>query len=151
VVLIVLNKKAFRVLVVDDDEDDRFFITSAMSKCGIKPPDMYFAEDGDEAMSLLKEMEGDGNLPDLMLLDLNMPRMNGHEVLKRLKEDKMLSRISVVILTTSESEKDILEAYAEGGHSFITKPNSFNRFVDIMRCLKDYMDCTIQPSDVRSF
>lgn len=147
----MLNEKAFRVLVVDDDEDDRFFITSAMSKCGIKPPDMYFAEDGDEAMTLLGKLEEEDTLPDLMLLDLNMPRMNGHEVLKELKESKMLARISVVILTTSESEKDIREAYAGGGHSFITKPNSFNRFVDIIRCLKDYMDCTIQPSYVRSF
>jgi CheY-like chemotaxis protein len=101
-----------------------------------------FVEDGEELMEYLKQ-EGRYSAataprPGLILLDLNMPRKDGRQALQEIKSDPELRRIPVVILTTSKTEQDILSAYDLGANSFITKPVTFERLVDIIRALGLY-------------
>ena len=105
--------------------------------------DMHFVEDGEE---LLEYLHGAGRYadadaaprPGLILLDLNMPRMDGREALEQIKVDPDLRRIPVVVLTTSRAEEDIYRSYDLGVSGYITKPVTFNGLVDAMRQLGDY-------------
>ena len=96
--------------------------------------------DGESAMSFLRQ-EGeyaDAPTPDLILLDLNLPRMDGREVLAAIKNDSRLRRIPVVILTTSEAEEDILRSYNLHANAYVTKPVDFERFITVVRKIDDF-------------
>ena len=122
------------VLLVEDDEDDVRLTQRAFEKGQITNP-LYVVKDGEEAMEFLEhrgryaDRKGSPE-PGIILLDLNMPRMNGREVLKQIKHNESLRHIPVVILTTSDQETDVLECYEEGANTFITKPVEFNNFLD---------------------
>lgn len=136
--------RPFRILVVDDDDDDRLLISEALTECDVDLDYVTFAEDGEEAMALLEEgVEVASKLPSLVLLDWNMPKMGGRDVLKVLKESSSLNTIPVVVLTTSSREEDIRETYALGGRSFIIKPTSFDGLVNVVRRMKDYWQHTV--------
>lgn len=130
------------ILIADDDADDRMLIKDAFesSKLGNK---LEFVEDGEELLSFLRR-EGayehlkDHTYPGLILLDLNMPKMDGREALRELKADPKLQRIPVVVLTTSEAEEDIVRTYGLGVNSFITKPVSFTELVKVVTVLSNY-------------
>ncbi|MEZ5426530.1 MAG: response regulator [Pyrinomonadaceae bacterium] len=132
----------FKILLADDDPDDRLLAEEAMRESNLLNP-MDMVEDGEELLAYLRRegkyshLMGDP-LPGLIILDLNMPRMNGREALKEIKSDPSICHIPVVVLTTSEVEEDIYRSYNLGVNSFITKPVTFKSFVELMQDLGRY-------------
>jgi len=135
-------KKTLIILMADDDADDRLLAQDAMHESRVLN-ELHFVEDG---VQLLNYLRGNGKfsdrtlypLPGLILLDLNMPKMDGREALAELKADQSLRRIPVVILTTSKAEEDMVKGYDLGAASYITKPVTFDALVDLMRTLGKY-------------
>ncbi|MEM7302717.1 MAG: response regulator [Pseudomonadota bacterium] len=131
-----------RILVADDDIDDRMLIQDAFDESRLANP-VDFVEDGVELMEYLNregkyaELKGK-DLPGIILLDLNMPRMDGRTALEQIKANPELHNIPVVILTTSKSEEDIIRTYGLGVNSFITKPVTFDGLVDVVQAIKKY-------------
>ena len=135
-------KERISVLLVEDDEDDICLVKKAFEKGKILNT-LYAVRDGEEAMEFLchtgrYKNKDKAPRPGIILLDLNMPRMNGHEVLDKIKKDEELRRIPVIILTTSDAPGDILESYDCGANTFITKPVEFNKFLDAILTLGKY-------------
>ncbi len=130
------------ILMADDDPDDFLMIKEALDESPLAC-DLYYVEDGEELMDYLhhrgKYSDPESSpVPGLILLDLNMPRKDGREALKEIKEDKQLKRIPIVVLTTSNAEEDIQRTYKLGVNSFISKPVSFESLVEIMKTLTKY-------------
>ena len=105
--------------------------------------DLYIVEDGEEALDYLLrrgkyEDPASSPKPDLMLLDLNMPKMDGKQLLKQMRADPNLRRIPVVALTTSKQESDIIRTYDLGANSYIVKPVDMDQFINAIKVLKDY-------------
>jgi CheY-like chemotaxis protein len=130
------------LMMADDDPDDRDFVREAFEESGFSG-EFRYVEDGAALLDYLALASADGRrgetpLPDLVLLDLNMPRIDGYEALKRIKSDERLRRIPIVVLSTSESQADIERTYDEGVNSFITKPSSFPELVEMAARLKTY-------------
>jgi two-component system, response regulator len=131
-----------QILIADDDQDDCLMTREAFRECRIVNP-LHFVHDGEELMNYLKRRppyvdEVRYPLPGLILLDLNMPRMDGREALQAIKGDSLLRSIPVVILSTSSADEDILRSYAIGVNSFITKPASFSGLLEVVRNLGRY-------------
>ena len=136
------TRNPITILMADDDADDRMFAKDALEEARLAN-DLHFVEDGEELMDYLRHQGKYAELngaprPGLILLDLNMPRKDGREALKEIKEDEELKRIPVVVLTTSKAQEDIYRTYDLGVSSFITKPVSFDGLVDIMKTLSKY-------------
>jgi CheY-like chemotaxis protein len=133
--------KPITILMADDDADDRMLTRDAMQESRLGNC-IRFVEDGQELMDYLKRTDKyateDAPRPGLILLDLNMPRKDGRQALQEIKSDPELRRIPVVVLTTSKTEEDILRTYDLGANSFITKPVTFERLVEIIRTLGTY-------------
>jgi len=136
------NSSSIIILMADDDPEDRMLAADALVEARLDN-ELHFVSDGEELIQYLNregqfaEMEG-MPLPGLILLDLNMPRKDGREALKEIKEDPKLKQIPVVVLTTSKAETDIVKTYDLGVNSFITKPVTFDGLVDVMRTLGTY-------------
>ncbi len=131
-----------RIVVADDDADDRMMIRDAFEESKLGNP-IDFVEDGMELMEYLKREGKYSSLagqpyPGFILLDLNMPRKDGRTALKEIKESAELHRIPIVILTTSKAEEDIIKTYNLGVNSFICKPVSFDKLVDIVKTVGHY-------------
>lgn len=129
------------ILIADDDPDDRMLVQDAFAENELAV-NFYFVEDGEELLNYLNH-RGDYNektapRPDLILLDLNMPRMDGREALEYIKNNDTLKSIPVIVLTTSHEELDIIKSYDLGVNSFITKPVTFNELVDVVKRLGEY-------------
>lgn len=136
------EKKPLVILMAEDDADDRLLAEEAMIESRVLN-DLHFVENGVELLDYLygKDRFADRNqypLPSLILLDLNMPLMDGREALQSIKNDPVLKRIPVVILTTSKTEEDMLKGYDLGAASYITKPVTFDVLVELMRALGNY-------------
>lgn len=136
------DKKSIVILIADDDAEDRMLVKDALEETCLKNS-IHFVENGEELMDYLNHRGRFANkvqypTPGLILLDLNMPKKDGREVLKEMKEDEHLRLIPVVVLTTSKAEEDILRTYDLGVSSFITKPVTFAALVDIMKTLSKY-------------
>lgn len=131
--------KLIKVLLVEDDVEDVELTMEVMQMTKIRL-DIQIANDGVEALEYLNKTadENKENLPDLILLDLNMPRMNGHELLTILKKDKRFKLIPVVILTTSKSESDIAKSYEEGVSCYITKPVGLQEFQSVVEAINAF-------------
>jgi len=128
------------VLLVEDDLGDQKLIKKSLSSQRINNK-IVITDTGEEALQFLSECktgEADGGLPDLILLDLNMPGMGGKEFLRRIKEDPQLDTIPVVILTTSDAEQDILESYKLQCSGYIKKPVTLNEFQRVIGQLEEY-------------
>ena len=137
-----MNKYDIPILLVEDDDDDIRLTQRAFTKGRITNK-MYVVRDGEEAMDFLEHKgkysdPSEAPRPGIILLDLNMPKMGGREVLERIKTSEQLRTIPVIILTTSESDKDVLESYRNGANTFITKPVEFGKFVDAVVTLGKY-------------
>ena len=150
----ITSRAPISILMADDDADDRMFAKEALEEARLAN-DLHFVEDGEELMDYLHhrgkyaDLNGSPN-PGLILLDLNMPRKDGREALKEIKEDDELKRIPVVVLTTSQAQEDIYRTYDLGVSSFITKPVSFEGLVDIMKTLGKYwFEIVSLPSEYR--
>lgn len=127
------------ILLVEDNEGDVILAREALEE-GKFLNNLHVVEDGVEAMRFLRQ-EGpyfDKPRPDLILLDLNLPRKTGHEVLEEIKTDKNLRQIPVCILTISDSEKDILQTYDHHANCFVTKPVQIGRFMEIVREIESF-------------
>ncbi|MFD2999515.1 response regulator [Pontibacter toksunensis] len=136
------DKKTIIILIADDDAEDRMLVRDALEESRLKN-NIHFVENGEELMDYLHHRgrfsdKSKYPTPGLILLDLNMPKKDGREALKEIKEDDTLKLIPVVVLTTSKAEEDILRTYNLGVSSFITKPVTFASLVDVMKTLSKY-------------
>ena len=138
-----LRSRSLTILLTDDDEEDRELARDALTDARLAN-EMKFAVDGQDMLDYLRR-DGrwadpglDAPRPGLILLDLNMPRMDGREALAALKSDELLRQIPVIVLTTSKSEEDVFRTYDLGVNSFITKPVSFAGLVEVMRTWTRY-------------
>ncbi|MEI7586384.1 response regulator [Runella sp.] len=137
-----MNKKA-TILIADDDDDDRFLMQSALSDYGISNP-TAFVKDGISLLNYLRQNHD--AWVGLILLDLNMPRMDGREALKILKSEAKLRKIPVVVMTTSKAQEDIEDCYALGANCYIVKPASFDAFNEtIATLIKFWIDLSQLP------
>jgi CheY-like chemotaxis protein len=138
----------FHVLVVDDDAADTMMIQEALATAAA-PPNVHAVTDGGEAMDFLRRQGrfSEAPRPHLILLDLNMPRMNGHEVLAELKTDDDLKAIPVVVLSTSTAVPDIVDSYTHHANAFVTKPTNLDDFENTVRQIKQfYSDVAVLPA-----
>ena len=127
------------VLLVEDDPGDVLMTREAFAEHKVRNR-LSVVSDGAEALAYLRR-EGafaDAVRPDLVLLDLNLPRRDGREVLAEIKNDRDLHQIPVVVLTTSEAEEDILRSYQLHANAYVTKPVDFDRFISIVRRIDDF-------------
>ena len=124
------------ILLVDDNEGDILLTREALDDARIINK-ISIAYDGLEAIRFLKNAPG-ANTPDLILLDINLPKMTGTEVLGIIKSDPDLKRIPVIMLTTSSAEKDILASYDNHANCYITKPVDLDRFMSVVRTIEDF-------------
>jgi CheY-like chemotaxis protein len=142
-----MNHKLFNILLVDDDQIDVMNVQRAFKKNNIQNP-LYVANNGIEALDMLRGSEGREKIiptPRLILLDINMPRMNGIEFLRELRNDPLLRSISVIIMTTSNDDKDRFEAYNLNVAGYIVKPVSFEKFVSAVSVLNTYWQLCEMP------
>jgi CheY-like chemotaxis protein len=137
------HKIPITILICDDDEDDRALTQQALEDAHISNA-LRFVEDGEQCLDYLYqrgEFAGETGLaprPGLILLDLNMPKLGGREVLTAIKQDPALLDIPVVVLSTSRHDEDIARSYQLGVNSFITKPVTFSGLVEAMNVLGRY-------------
>ena len=136
------NAKPVTFLIAEDDPDDRLLIHEAFQE-SLVSNSIYFVEDGVQLLDYLRRQDKyvDPTVsptPDLILLDLNMPRKDGREALAEIKSDTRLRYIPVVVLTTSKAEEDIMRSYDIGAASYITKPVTFDGLVEAIRGFKQY-------------
>jgi CheY-like chemotaxis protein len=127
------------VLLVEDDPGDVLLIQEAFEFNKVRNT-LSIVSDGEEALQFLRR-EGehaDAPRPDLVLLDLNLPRKDGRQVLAELKSDAALRSIPVVVLTTSEAEEDILRSYDLHANAYVTKPVDFDRFIEVVRQIDEF-------------
>jgi CheY-like chemotaxis protein len=133
---------------VEDDAGDALITLEAFERHKVVNR-LHVVRDGIEALAFLRNEAGfaDAPRPDLILLDLNLPRMDGLEVLAAIKRDEDLRRIPVVVLTTSESEEDILHSYELHANAYVTKPVDFDAFVRAIRQIDDFFITVITRSE----
>lgn len=134
------SAKPFDILLVEDEPADANLVRSALKTNKVFCT-LYHELDGVNALAFLRrqgELYKDKPQPDLILLDLNMPRMNGKEFLAEIKKDPVLSVIPVVVLTTSDVERDVVASYKLGAAGYITKPVDMDEFTTAMRHLLEY-------------
>jgi CheY-like chemotaxis protein len=137
-----LDRKPVFILMAEDDPDDCLMISKALEDHRIVNR-VRFVSDGEELLKYLRHEgiysdEKDNPLPTLILLDLNMPKVDGREALQIIKSDPKFRHIPIVVLTTSKSEEDVARAYQAGANSYITKPVTFVGLVSVLKSLKHY-------------
>jgi CheY-like chemotaxis protein len=137
--------KAVRILLIEDNEGDILLTTEALAEAKIYN-EVEVLRDGYEAIRFLN---GEGpyanrQLPDLILLDVNLPKKNGHEVLMYIKNNEMLKSLPVIMLTTSSTEKDIHQAYKEHVNCYIVKPIEAGKFIEMVSTIEDFWFSIVQ-------
>lgn len=143
------------ILIADDDQDDCLMMREAFKEIRVRNP-LHFVHDGEALLDYLQRRppyddEARYPLPGLILLDLNMPRMDGREALQAIKSNADLRGIPVVILSTSSAEEDIQCSYDMGGNSFITKPVTYTGLLEVVRTLGHYwLEIVELPVDGKS-
>ena len=138
-----VERQPVTILLADDDEEDRLLTEEALRGAHLAN-ELRFVIDGQDLLDYLRRegryagSNGDAPRPGIILLDLNMPKMDGREALAEIKADPDLKRIPVVVLTTSQAEQDIFRTYELGVNSFITKPVTFAGLVEVMQAFSHY-------------
>ena len=127
------------ILLVEDNPADARLIKEVFKDTKTKNR-LYVVKDGVEAMAFLNQEVDNADIPrpDVIILDLNLPRKDGREVLKELKEDNVLKRVPIVILTTSSAEEDIIRTYNNHANCYITKPVDFDQFLKVINSIEDF-------------
>jgi len=128
------------ILIAEDDADDRFLLQAAFTENGYRDK-LLFVENGVELVDYLIKLTQSGNntkLPRFILLDLNMPKKDGREVLKEIKQNADLKKIPVIIFSTTNNEQEMRRCYELGANSYITKPNSFENLIKTVAALRSY-------------
>ena len=131
--------KDAEILLVDDNPADVRLVREALYESRLRN-ELHVVGDGEEALAFLRREAGfaDAPRPDLVLLDLNLPKKNGREVLAEMKSNKMLKDIPVVILTTSNSDRDVLESYDLCANCYVRKPVQFQAFVEVVQSIENF-------------
>jgi CheY-like chemotaxis protein len=141
------RKPTMTILIADDDADDRMFLEQAMRQNGYDQG-IQFVEDGEDLMDYLRRQGRYNDMnapwPNMLILDLNMPRKNGFQALSEIKDDPKLRRLPVIVMTTSSADEDVIKTYNLGVNSFVTKPFNFNRLVEMVGTLKTYWMDTVK-------
>ncbi|MFG1997724.1 response regulator [Spirillospora sp. NPDC048911] len=131
--------RPIEVLLVEDDPGDVLLTTEAFEHNKVQN-NLHVVNDGEQAMAFLRREEpyAGSPRPDLVLLDLNLPRKDGREVLQEIKNDEELRSVPVVVLTTSEADEDILRSYHLHANAYVTKPVDFDQFIRVVRQIDDF-------------
>jgi CheY-like chemotaxis protein len=142
------------IVLADDDADDRLLMAEAFEENNI-PCILKFVEDGVDLLDYLTkkgkyDLDTD-DIPDLILLDINMPRKDGKEALKEIKENPLLKHIPVVMFSTSKSPEDVTITYKLGANSFIVKPSSFEGLLEVTKTIQKYWLDTVSIKSVISY
>lgn len=137
--------KPIEVLLVEDNDGDILLITEALKE-GDFVKKLSVVKDGWEALNYLakKEKYSTATTPDLILLDINLPKLNGHEVLKQIRAEELLRHIPVIILSTSSSQEDISSCYRNFANCFISKPVNAHEFIMLVSSIKEFWTSTVQ-------
>ncbi len=138
--------KPIKILIVEDSEGDILLITEALEE-GKVSNDITILKDGWEAVQYLEKKgkySNEKDLPNLILLDVNLPKLNGHEVLTKIKNNEDLKHIPIVMLTTSSSEVDIYKAYKNHANCYITKPVDVKKFVEVVTTIENFWISIVQ-------
>jgi len=136
-----MKAKKLRILLVEDKPEDVLIAERALTKANMREKsELFVARDGQEALDFLHRQGEfrDAPRPDLILLDLKLPKVNGLEVLAEIKGDERLRRIPVIVLTISEREEDMVKAYDSGASGYITKPPSSAEFAKVIETVLEY-------------
>jgi CheY-like chemotaxis protein len=144
--------KPVEILLVEDNEGDIILTTEALEEGKINNS-ISVVKDGWEAVQFLEKQNGyeDVSTPDLILLDINLPKLNGHEVLNHIKSNPELTHIPVVMLTTSSSEIDVMKSYKNHANCYITKPVDVNNFLDVITRIENFWISIVQlPTIIKS-
>ena len=133
------GQKMVEILLVEDNPSDVLLTQIAMKECKISNR-LHVVEDGEEALAFLR---GEGKhqhapRPDMVLLDLNLPRMDGRELLGIIKSDSVLRMVPVVVLTTSQAERDIMSSYSLHANAYITKPVDMDQFTRVVKSIDEF-------------
>jgi CheY-like chemotaxis protein len=145
--------KAATILLVEDSPADQTLVKRGLEKSSI-PPTLHIVEHGEAALEYLRRQGAyqdptKSPRPDIILLDINMPRMNGKQLLKEIRKDPNLRTIPVVILTTSQADQDIQEAYTLGVNAYITKPDDVSDYLSMVRSLdRFWLHTVVLPSRI---
>ena len=134
--------KSYHIIMVDDDEDDIFIMRKELRKAGFGDESFQAVNGGPELLSLLREGEGTfdpATAPDLILLDINMPRMDGFEVLAQLKNDELARNIPVIMFSTSSQSADVKKSFHLGAEDYIVKPRELNEFQETINRIVQFL------------
>jgi CheY-like chemotaxis protein len=133
------NNEPIEILLVEDNPGDARLAVEALKDSKIHN-NLYHVKDGVEAMDFLRQRGEYAGVPvpDLILLDLNLPRKDGREVLEEIKEDDQLKLVPVVVLTTSEAERDLVRSYDLHANAYVVKPLDLDRFIEVVQAIEDF-------------
>lgn len=133
------TSSALEILVVEDDPGDLLMITEALEDDALARHAVHVARDGAEALDFLRHRHPHESAPapDLVLLDLNLPKLDGYDVLAAVKGDPLLAPIPVVVLSTSDADEDVARSYGAHANAFLTKPGTFEEFAHAVRAVID--------------
>jgi len=142
------KSKPFSVLIAEDDEDDFLLTLDALKEAGVNN-EVHWVKDGNEILEFLSsKLNGNngssGELPGMILLDLNMPKKDGREALQEIKSNPNFRKIPVIIMTTSSAETDVTNSYDLGVNSFIKKPDRFHDLVETVKTVFNYWINTVK-------
>ena len=128
----------YTILIAEDDEDDVALLKYAFKEAGIDNP-LHFVDDGSELLSFLESIEvKEAGMPGLVFLDLNMPKVSGHEVLRLMKENPLWKSIPVLVFSTSDFKDDIKQVYSMGASGYVVKPRRFSELLTLAKVIKGY-------------
>ena len=133
------------ILLVEDNEGDIRLTIEAFNEANIRNK-IQVVRDGEEALAYLKKkgLYVDVQLPDIILLDINLPKIDGREVLSTMKKDAALKSIPVIMLTTSSADTDIEDSYANHANCYVVKPVDLGKFMDVVRSIEGYWTSTVK-------
>jgi two-component system, chemotaxis family, response regulator Rcp1 len=134
-----MSGRPIEILLVEDNSGDVRLTREALGEAHVRN-NLSVAKDGAEALAMLRHepQYGEAPRPDLVLLDLNLPKLDGRQVLAEMKNDPNLRRIPVVVLTTSKAEEDVLRSYDLHANSYITKPVDFEQFIKVVQSIEQF-------------
>lgn len=127
--------KITTIIIAEDDADDRLLIEDALNENNISSDDLMFVDDSE---ALIETLGGNTNSPCMVFLDLNMPKKDGRQALKEIKENERLKHIPVIVFSTSNSLDDIKTSYQNGVNTYFTKPSKYSDLVEILKTVKSY-------------
>lgn len=134
-----MKQEEVKILLVEDNEGDIVLTLEGLREARINNH-VNVVKDGEQALQYLRKTGAyaDASTPNLVLLDINLPRVDGKEVLMEIKNDPSLKKIPVVMLTTSESERDVMDAYNNHANCYITKPVDYNKFMEVVHSIREF-------------